>query len=114
LADNGDFNLRTEHWMRCPYMGGSGFPGTIIGLIRTIVLSAYRREEPSGEYVPTCCSPCTITPRYIPVGVNSPYVQCGQFYDATNPNGACSIGLCSNQNTPGRCNPNTGGQPPNC
>lgn len=113
--DPGDYTTRTEHWMRCPYMYGA-FPSTILNLIKNIVLHAYQRDS-SGEYVPTCCSPCTITPRYVPLGgVNTPYIQCGSTYDPMDQDGnPCNDAvLCANLATAGRCVPNTGRQPPNC
>lgn len=139
----GDFSIRVERFPMC-YNGGGwtgddgimmthGYNGTsgtlwwrptgftrcvrnsnILAFTATIISHAYQRELPSGEYVPTCCSACSIVPRYRPVGVNSPYLQCASFY-YYNREIPCSAGLCdTNRLTPGRCHPDTGRQPPFC
>jgi hypothetical protein len=65
---------RPTGFQRCPRNT------SIFSLAPTIILHAYQREASSGDYIPTCCSSCTVSPRYRPVGVTTPYTQCASFY----------------------------------
>jgi hypothetical protein len=111
-SEDGEFSFESEHGYFCPIAQRDTLLGTLL-VSATVVLAAYRREEPSGDYVPTCCSPCTISPRAQHIGVTTPFVECGHIYVFSSPI-PCSIGLCANQTSAGRCRPDTGSQPPNC
>lgn len=92
---DGNYTVSSHHYSTCP--------ATELGttsLVSLVVLHAYRREEPSGEYVPTCDSSCTYYPRYIPIGVTAPYIQCGSI---KNPLTGCGVGLCRDLSALGRC-----------
>lgn len=91
----GDYLAFSEHSSDCP---AENFGTTSIAL--PVVLHAYEREEPSGDYVPTCDSSCTYYPRYRPVGVTTPYAQCGSIRNYFT---GCGIGLCVDRTTRGRC-----------
>jgi hypothetical protein len=111
-ATTNEFNIRSEHWMSCPYMGNS-YPSTTTIEARTFILHAYRKIYPSGEYEPTCCSTCTISPLW-DIAVNDPYTQCGSLYLYNN-TFPCSPGVCdTGRTTPGRCRPDNGRTPPFC
>lgn len=73
------FTVESEHGYFCAIAFRDTNLGTTF-VIADIVKHSYKQDFPSTEYVPTCCSPCTITPRYIPVGrITAPYVQCTTF-----------------------------------
>lgn len=68
---------------------------------RTFVIHSYRREN--GEYVPTCDSNCTYYPRWIPIGVTAPFIECNTVY--TYGEGCADAYLCKDKTTPGKCTP---------
>lgn len=92
---DGSYTVFSRHTSDCPI---TDFGSTSIASL--VVLHAYQREEPSGDYVPTCDSSCTYYPRYSPVGVNTPYAQCGSIKNFFT---GCAVAICANQTTRGRC-----------
>lgn len=66
---------------------------------KRIVTHSYKRDF-SGEYVPTCQSPCT-QPVWRPVLVTAPFIQCKSLYDSYADD--CTGGICTNRTIPGRC-----------
>jgi len=92
---DGNYTVNSHHYSTCP--------ATELGttsLASLVVLHAYQREEPSGEYVPTCDSSCTYYPRYAPVGMTAQYIQCGSI---KFPLKGCGVALCLDLKAPGRC-----------
>ncbi|CAN5874406.1 hypothetical protein BH20ACI4_BH20ACI4_09410 [soil metagenome] len=105
------FNVESEHGYFCAI----AFRDTILGttfVTADVVLHSYRRELPSGDYVPTCCSPCTIVPRYRAIGVSASYIQCTSF--TIQGRGCTAPAVCVNSPVEAACRPNTGRQPPLC
>jgi hypothetical protein len=60
-------------------------------------------KRETGEYVPTCDSNCTYYPRWIPIGVNAPFIECNTVY--TYGEGCADVYLCRDKTTPGKCTP---------
>ncbi|MDQ2747353.1 MAG: hypothetical protein M3T96_08850, partial [Acidobacteriota bacterium] len=92
---DGNYTTVSRHYSECPI---ANFGTTSVASL--VVLHAYEREEPSGDYIPTCDSSCTIYPRYRNVGVTAPYIQCGSI---KNPLTGCGLGLCVDKQVRGRC-----------
>lgn len=105
------FDVEAEHGYFCAIAFRDTNLGTTF-VTADVITHSYKKDFPATEYVPTCCSPCTIVPRYTPVGVNAPFTQCVSFLVRGR---GCAVGaICINRQMEGICRPNTGRLPPLC
>ena len=92
----GDYSAFSEHSSDCPL---ENFGTTSIAL--PVVLHAYKRDPPwSDEWIPTCTSSCTITPRWRNPNHRTPFIECGSI---VIPYFGCGVALCSDSPVQGRC-----------
>lgn len=107
------FNVESEHGYFCAIAFRDTDLGTTF-VTADVVKHAYKRDGLGPNYVPTCCSRCTITPVYRPIGnINATFVQCTSFIvrgllDCTAP------AFCIGSPVESVCRPDTGKQPPQC